>query len=350
MKYGFNQDNPIEIGIYTLGDHMPNPNTGEIVSAKERIHEIINLAKLADELGLDYFGLGESHQEHFVAQAHAVILGNIAQATKNLKIGSASTIISTSDPVRIYENFATLDLISDGRAEIVAGRGSRVGLFDLLGYDVDYYEELYDEHFKLLNLINKNERVSWEGNFRKPLNNVQVLPRAEREIPLWRAVGGAPASAIEAAWQGIPMILAHLVGPVDTYKRTVDAYRQAATEAGHDANELPLTTSGFMFIGDTTEEAISESFAFANNGFKLANGIGFNKRSFNHAKSVDSIAAIGDKDLIVEKIHHQYETYGMQRYVVEIDFGGVPYSKQVETLEILASYIAPKIRKITGKK
>lgn len=349
MLYGYEKDAPLKFGLYTLGEHMPNPHTGELQSEKERIHEIIETAKISDELGLDFFGLGESHQEHFVSQAHAVILGAIAQETKNIQIGSASTIISTSDPIRVYENFATLDLISNGRAEIIAGRGSRVGLFELLGYDVDHYEELYDEHFKLLDMINKNEYVTWEGRFRKALNNAQVLPRAEKELPLWRAVGGGAGSAIEAGWQGVPLVLVHLAGPVDTYKYTIDSYRKYAAGAGHDVDELPLTTGALMHIGDTVEEAIAEFYPYANNGYYLANGRGFNKRAFLHEKGVDSVMAVGDKDLIVEKIHYQYETYGMQRYIAEIDFGGVPREKQLEMLETYATYIVPKLRKLTSK-
>ncbi len=217
----------LEFGIYTLGDHLPNPLTGERVSASERVHEIIEYAKLAEQAGLDFFSVGESHQEYFATQAHTVMLASIAQATDKIKIGSSSTIISTSDPVRVYEDFATIDLISNGRAEIIAGRASRVGLFDLLGYNLRDYEELFEEKFELLRKINEEEIVNWSGEFRPPLKNAKILPRPKNGIlPIWRAVGGSPASAIKAGYAGVPMFMAHLGGPAVIFKRTVDAYRE----------------------------------------------------------------------------------------------------------------------------
>ena len=158
-----------------LGDHIPNPHTGERISAEQRIHEIIELAKLAEQAGIDFFSVGESHQEYFTTQAHSVVLAAIAQATSKIKIASSSTIISTSDPVRVYEDFATIDLISKGRTEIIAGRASRVGLFDLLGYNVRDYEELFEEKFELLLKINEEEVVNWSGQFRAPLNNARFF-------------------------------------------------------------------------------------------------------------------------------------------------------------------------------
>lgn len=349
MKYGFDKNAPLEIGVYSLGENMPHPKTGDLPSAKQRIRNIIEFAKAADELGLDSFSLGESHQEHFISQAHAVILAAIAEATNKIKIASGSTIISTSDPVRVYENFSTLDAISDGRAEIVAGRGSRIGLFELLGYDINNYEELYEENLDLLRKINENDRVTWEGQFRAPLNNVEVLPRAERELPLFRAVGGPTASVLEAARAGIPIVQAQLAGHLDTYKKSIDIYRSIADDNGHNSEELPIITGGFMYIGEDIDKAIQEFWPHADNGFRLANGKGFNKRAIFQGKSIESVLNVGDKDFIIEKLHYQYEMYGMQRYIAELDFGGVPHNKQMEMLEILGTYIAPKIKELTSK-
>jgi alkanesulfonate monooxygenase SsuD/methylene tetrahydromethanopterin reductase-like flavin-dependent oxidoreductase (luciferase family) len=220
----------LEFGLYTLGDHLPDPGTGSRISARQRLQEIISLATLAEQAGLDSFSVGESHQEGFATQAHAVVLAAIAQATSRIRIFSTSTIISTSDPVRVFENFATLDLISGGRAEIVAGRASRVGLFDLLGYDLKDYEDLYEEKLALLLKINQEEEVTWEGRFRPALRNARVLPRPlQQRLPIWRAVGGTPASAVRAGRMGVPMVLAHLGGPVQVFKRLVDVYRETAS-------------------------------------------------------------------------------------------------------------------------
>lgn len=170
-KYRIDQSKGLEFGLYTLGGHIPDPATGKRISAQQRIKEIIELTQLAEQAGIDFFSVGESHQEYFATQAHSVVLSAIAQATKKIKIASSSTIISTSDPVRVYEDFATIDLISEGRAEIIAGRASRVGLFDLLGYNLRDYEELFEEKFDLLLKINEEEIVNWSGEFRAPLRN-----------------------------------------------------------------------------------------------------------------------------------------------------------------------------------
>jgi alkanesulfonate monooxygenase SsuD/methylene tetrahydromethanopterin reductase-like flavin-dependent oxidoreductase (luciferase family) len=349
LKNGFKKDAPIEVGIYTLGDHMPNPHTGERIPAKQRINEIIQLAVAAEEAGLDFIGIGESHQDYFTTQAHTVILGAIAQATDKIKIGSSSTIISTLDPVRVYEDFATIDAISDERVEIVAGRASRVGVFDMLGYHMEDYEELYDEKLDLLKLINENEIVNWEGEFRASLKDAKVLPRAEREIPLWRAVGGAPPSAIAAGRDNIPMNLASLAGPVDSFEMTVNYYREAASRFGHNPEELPITLSGLFFTADSTKEAIQEAYPYINNGFTLANGSGMPKRAFAQAQSMDSVLNVGDPDFLIEKILHQHEKLGFQRYLGELDLGGVPFEKQLEMIDVIGNKIAPALRKHTGK-
>ncbi len=190
---------------------------------------------MAEQAGIDFFSVGEGHQDYFTTQGHTVVLGAIAQATEKIKIASSSTIISTLDPVRVYEDFATIDLISDGRAELIAGRASRVGVFDLLGYSLRDNEDLFEEKFELLLRINQEEVVNWEGEFRAPLRDAKVIPRPlHGTLPIWRAVGGPPASAMKAGYAGIPMFLAMLGGPVTSFKRSVDIYLDAARRNGHN--------------------------------------------------------------------------------------------------------------------
>ncbi len=209
---------------------------------------------------------------------------------KNIKIGSSSTIISTSDPVRVYEDFATIDLISNGRAEIIAGRASRVGLYELLGYDLRNYEELFEEKFDLLNKINKEERVTWDGEFRASLRDAEVLPRPlEGKMPIWRAVGGTPASAIKAGIAGVPMFLAHLAGPTEAFKRSIDAYRGALTESGYNPAEFPIATAGLFYAAETTQEAQRAYYPCVNEGIKLTNGSGFSKRAFAQGEDVRDV-------------------------------------------------------------
>lgn len=350
-KYRIDPKNGLEFGIYTLGDHLPNPLKGERISAKERIQEIIEYAKLADQAGIDFFSVGESHQEYFTTQAHTVVLSAIAQATKNIKIGSSSTILSTSDPVRVYEDFATIDLISNGRAEIVAGRASRVGLFELLGYDLRNYEELFEEKFDLLLQINEEEIVNWSGEFRAPLKDARILPRPkDGSLPIWRAVGGTPASAIKAGYAGVPMFMAHLGGPASVFKRTIDAYREVARSRGFNPEELPVATAGFFYAADNSQDALRDLYPHINEGMKKTNGRGFAKQLFAQGVDKHNIMNIGSAQQIIEKILYQHEVFGHQRYIAQIDFGGMPFDKIRKNVEIIGTEILPAIRKYTQKK
>jgi len=349
-KYRIDKSKGLEFGIYTLGDHLPNPATGNRISSKERIQEIIEFAKLAEQAGLDFFSVGESHQEYFTTQAHTVVISAIAQATEKIKIGSAATIVSTSDPVRVYEDFATIDLISNGRAEIVAGRASRIGLFELLGYDVRDYEELFEEKFELLLKINEEEVVNWTGKHRAPLRNAKVLPRpVEGSMPIWRAVGGPPASAIKAGLQGVPMYLATLGGPASTFKISIEAYREALKRAGHHPKDFPIATAGWFYVAETTQQALKEAYPHFDLGMKLINGRGYPKQQFAYGADTRDVMNIGSPQQVIEKILYQHEMFGHQRYIAQMDFGGVPFDKLMKNIEWIGNKILPEIKKYTAK-
>ena len=350
-KYRIDQSKGLEFGLYTLGDHIPSPLTGERISAEQRIHEIIDLAKLAEQAGIDFFSVGESHQEYFATQAHSVVLAAIAQATSTIKIASSSTIISTSDPVRVYEDFATIDLISKGRTEIIAGRASRIGLFDLLGYNVRDYEELYEEKLELLLQINEEEVVNWSGQFRAPLNNAKVIPRPKNgSMPIWRAVGGHAASAIKAGHAGVPMFLATLGGPATSFKASIDAYRDAAESSGFDTAQLPIATAGFFYAAETTQQAQSEAYPYVNQGMELINGRSYPKQHFAQGVDKRDVMNIGSPQQIIEKILYQHKLFGHQRYIAQMDFGGVPFEKLMKNIELIGTEILPAIKKFTAKK
>lgn len=350
-SYRINPEKGLEFGVYTLGDHIPDPHTGKRISAQQRLQEIIELAKLSEQAGLDFFSVGESHQEYFTTQAHSIVLAAIAQATEKIKIASSSTIISTSDPVRVYEDFATIDLISNGRAEIIAGRASRVGLFDLLGYDLQDYEELYEEKFDLLLQINNQERISWEGKFRAPLKDAQIIPRPkEGKLPIWRAVGGPPASAIKAGYKGVPMFLATLGGPASSFKYSIDVYRETAARNGYDPEKLPVSTAGFFYTAETTQQAQKEYYPYINEGMKLTNGRGFPKQHFAQSADKRDVINVGSPQQIIEKILYQHELFGHQRYIAQIDFGGVSFENLMKNIELIGNEILPAIRKYTAKK
>lgn len=347
-KYRIDTTKGLEFGLYSIGDHLINPLTGIRISAEQRIAELIEASKLADEAGLDVFAVGESHQTHFTTQAHTVILGAIAQATQNIKIASSATVLSVSDPVRVYEDFATIDLISKGRAEIVAGRGSRIGAYHLLGYDVQDYEELFEEKLALLMKLNDEEKVTWEGQFRAPLENAVILPQPQNgHLPIWRAVGGPPASAIKAGYAGVPMMLTTLGGPAINFKVAVDAYREAAQRSGFDSTTLPVATTSLFYTAETTQDALRDYYPHLDSGMQALRGGGYPKQQF--AQSTDSRDAlmVGSPQQIIEKMLYQYELYGQQRFMAQIDFGGVPFNKIMKNIELIATDILPAIKKYT---
>lgn len=349
-KYRIDQAQGLEFGLYSLGDHIPNPLTGERISAQQRLKELVEASQLAEQAGIDVFGIGESHQSYFTTQAHTVVLGAIAQATSTIKLSSSATVLSVSDPVRVYEDFATIDLLSDGRAEIVAGRGSRVGAYHLLGVDLQDYEEIFEEKLELLMKINDEELVTWEGQFRAPLHHAQILPQPKNgSLPIWRAVGGPPASAIKAGYMGIPMMLTTLGGPAINFKPSVDAYREAAERKGFDPNELPIATTSLFYVADTTKEALQGMYPHLNGGFQAIRGGGYPKQQFAQAPDTRDALMVGNKEQIIEKLLYQYELYGMQRFMAQIDFGGVPFEKLMKNIEIIGNDIIPAIKKHTAK-
>lgn len=340
----------LEFGLYTLGDHLPNPHTGQRIPASQRIKEIIETAEYAEQAGIDTFQIGESHQDYFASQAHLIILSAIAQATKQIKIASGSTIISTSDPVRVFEDASTIDLISGGRMEIIAGRASRVGLYDLLGYSLNDYEALFEEKFNLLLNINENEYVNWQGEFRAPLKNAHVIPRPENDkngLPIWRAVGGSMASAHKAGIAGVPMYQAHLGGPAEAFKSRIDLYRQTAEERGYDASKLPVATAGFFFTHEDKLEAYRKYYPHINEGMKKSNGQGFPKQGFAEGQDYRSVINVGDPGLIIEKILYQHELFNHDRYIAQLDFGGVTLDDIKRNIDIIGEKILPAIKKYT---
>ena len=346
----FDASKGLEFGLYTLGDHLSDPHTGNLISPQQRLQNIKKMAVLAEQAGLDTFIVGESHQDHFVTQAHAIVLAAIAEATKTITLSSGATIISTSDPVRVFENFSTIDLLSNGRIELVAGRASRVGLFELLGYDLADYEELFEEKFDLLLKLNQQETITWEGKFRKPLRNAHILPRPlNKQLPIWRAVGGGPGSAVRAGRAGVPMYMAHLAGAAQSFKYTIDAYRQSANDAGFDGDHLPIATAGLFYVADTTQEALREYYQHVNAGLVLTNGQGFPKQAFAQAPDKRSILNVGSPQQVIEKILYQHELFGHQRYIAQLDFGGVPFDKIMKNIELIGNEILPAVKKYTAK-
>lgn len=350
-RFGIDASKGMEIGLYSLGDHIKNPMTGKRISQQQRINEIIEAGKFADEAGIEVFGVGESHQRHFIGQANQVILAAIAAQTKNIKISSSVTVLSTNDPVRVYEEYATLDLLSNGRAEIAAGRGSRVGAYELLGFDLKNYEELFEEKMHLLKLLNEaapDELMNWKGAFRSSLQDAEILPQPVRgHLPIWRAVGGPADSAIKAGLDGIPMMLTTLAGPAPIFKRAVDAYRLSLTEAGYDEKEFPVATTSLFHVSETAAQARKEMYPFLNAGWSALVGRPYSKQHFAQSADSRDTLMVGGVNEIIEKMLYQYELYGHQRFMAQIDYGGVPLDTVKKNIELIATKIMPEVKKYT---
>lgn len=345
-----------EIGIYTLADLGKDPHTGQMISSRQRIKEIIEAAKFADEAGLDVFGVGEHHRLDYAVSSPAVTLAAIAQQTERIKLTSATTVLSTVDPVRLFEDFATLDLISDGRAEMIVGRGAFIESFPLFGYDINDYDALFSEHLDLLLQLNANETLTWNGRFRSSLKNAEIAPRpVQSELPVWVGVGGTPGSAVRAGKMGVGMALAILGGDPKRFMPLVDVYRKAGAEAGHSPNDLNVSVTGHTYLAKTTQQAKSEFYPYYSNYWSYVNsqrGMGdgiIPIADYEHMTSPDTALFVGSPQQIVEKILSQYEMFGHKRFIAQLDIGGLPFKKVMESIELLAAEVAPKVRKVASE-
>jgi len=344
-----------EIGIYTLADIGPDPLTGKTITAKERVKEMIQAAKLADEAGLDVFGIGEHHRLDYASSSPAVILAAIAQGTKQIRLTSTTSVLSTLDPVRLFEDFATLDLLSDGRAEILAGRGAFIESFPLFGYSTNDYDELFEEHMDLLLKLTQSETVTWSGRFRSSLRNAEIAPRPVQEnLPVWIGVGGTPESAVRAGKFGVGMALAILGGHPKRFKPLVDLYRQAGIEAGHNPQDLKIGVTGHAYLAETTQQAKDEFYPYYSNYWEYVNrqrgmGTRMSRNDFEHMASPDTALFVGSPQQVVEKILTQYELFGHKRFLAQLDIGGQPFENVAKGIELLATEVAPIVRREISK-
>jgi probable LLM family oxidoreductase len=344
-----------EIGIYTLGDLCTDPLTGKVISAQQRLHEIVAAAKLADEAGLDVFGVGEHHRLDYAVSATPVVLAAIAQVTKKIKLMSATTVLSTVDPVRLFEDYATLDLLSNGRAEIIAGRGAFVESFPLFGYNLDDNDALFTENIELLLKLNQNEKVNWNGRFRSVLRNAEIAPRpAQEQLPLWVGVGGTPESAARAGRLGTGITLAILGGDPVRFKPLVDIYRKAGIESGHNLNQLKVGVTGHGYFCKTTQQAKDEFYPYYSNYWGIVNsqrgmGTRMMRSDFENMTGPETALFVGSPQQIIEKILRQYEMFGHRRFIAQIDIGGIPFDKVAKGIELLATEVAPVIRRETSR-
>jgi probable LLM family oxidoreductase len=339
----------MEIGVYTFVENTPDPATGRTLPAMQRLRDLMEEIELADQVGLDVFGIGEHHRPDFLASAPPIMLAAAAERTKAIKLSTAVTVLSSDDPVRVYEQFATLDLLSNGRAEIMAGRGSFIESFPLFGYDLNDYDELFAEKLELLVKIRDSERVTWSGRHRAPLNNQAVFPRTPNKIPIWVAVGGNPPSAIRAGSLGLPMALAIIGGMPERFLPFVELFRQAARQAGHDSEKLPVGINTHGYVADTSQAAADEFFpSYAAQMTHIGRERGWpptTRTQFDAGLNLRAHLAIGSPEQVIEKILYQHEKLGHQRYLMQMSVGTMPHAQTLRSIELFGTKVAPAVRK-----
>jgi probable LLM family oxidoreductase len=338
----------MQIGVYTFVENTPDPATGRTLSPVQRLRDLMEEIELADQVGLDVFGIGEHHRPDFLGSAPAIMLAAGAERTESIRLSTAVTVLSSDDPVRVYEQFATLDLISNGRAEIMAGRGSFIESFPLFGYDLNHYDELFAEKLELLVTIRDHERVTWQGAHRAPLQDQGVYPRTPHTIPIWVAVGGNPQSAIRAGSLNLPMALAIIGGLPERFAPFVNLFRQAAKHAGHDADALPLGINTHGFVGDTSQQAADDFFpSYAAQMTHIGRERGWpptTRDHFDAGRSPKGHLAVGSPQEVIDKILRQHEALGHSRYLMQMSVGTLPHAKLMHSIELLGTKVAPAVR------
>ena len=337
----------MEIGLYTFAELSPDPRTGQAITPHARVRDLMEEIELADQVGLDVFGVGEHHRPDFVVSSPAVILGAAAVRTERIRLSSAVTVLSSDDPVRVFQDFATVDLLSGGRAEIMAGRGSFIESFPLFGYDLDDYDELFAEKLELLLKLRESETVTWSGEHRPPLHESGVYPRPVQDpLPIWLAVGGTPNSIVRAASLGLPLALAIIGGAPERFVPLVDLFRQAAADAGHPG--LPVGINSHTYVADSSRRAADEFFpAYAGMMNRIGRERGWSpmtRQQFDELRSLRGALVVGSPQEVVEKILFQHELFGHQRFLAQISVGHLPHPNAMRAIELLGTEVVPAVR------
>lgn len=339
----------MELGINTFGDAIFDPQTGKTISHGERLRNLVEEIELADKVGLDIFTVGEHHREDYAVTSPDVVLAAAASRTKNIRLSSGVTVLSSDDPVRVYERFSTLDGISGGRAEIMAGRGSFIESFPLFGYDLNDYNELFDEKLDLLLTLQKGGKINWNGNMRPSLQNVEIFPKpVQDEIPIWIASGGTPQSAARAAQLGLPLVLAIIGGSPFQFSRVVDFYKQMGIKAGHSEDKLKVATNSHGFIWDTDQEAKDMFFpaisqSMTNIGRERGWGA-YSRDNYERMIEPDGALYIGSPETVAAKIIELKKRMGIDRFTLQTPVGTMPHEQVLRTIELFGTKVAPIVR------
>jgi probable LLM family oxidoreductase len=333
----------VELGLATFADL-----SGQ-VAPEQRMRDLMEEAELADQLGLDIFAVGEHHRRDFLVSSPAVVLAAIAVKTERIRLSSAVTVLSSDDPVRVFQDFAEVDLLSGGRAEIMAGRGSFIESFPLFGYDLDDYDDLFAEKLDLLLALREHVHVSWSGRHRPPLRDAGVWPRPVQDLlPVWIAVGGSPESVIRAGTLGLPLTIAIIGGQPARFAPLVELYRASARQAGHDEAVDRLAINTHAFVAATAAEADA---AFAPSYMAMMNRIGRERgwppagnSEYEALRSPAGALAVGSPEQVAEKILYEHELFTNDRYVGQMSVGAVAHSDVMRSIELFGTEVAPVVR------
>lgn len=343
----------MEFGLITFAD-MPLHAENSGGAAHKRTKELLEEMIAADELGIDVFGVGEHHRPDYAVSSPAVILAAAATVTKNIRLSSAVTVLSSDDPVRVFQQFAEVDLLSDGRAEIMAGRGSFIESFPLFGYDLKDYDSLFTEKLELLLAINKSGNVHWKGKHRASLNGYTVYPRPlQPELPVWLAAGGTPESAKRAAKLKLPLMLAIIGGSPQNFLPFINLYKTNALENGVDPADMKLGVNNHMFVGEDGEQARKDFYPFyAEMMNRIGRERGWAPLSYGQYERLCSPAGalmVGSVEEVADKILHQYKLFGFTRFMAQASVGTVPHKLTMQSIETFARKVIPRVKEEIAK-
>jgi probable LLM family oxidoreductase len=336
----------MELGITTFAETYPDPLTGEKISHGDRLRQVLEEIVLAEEVGLAVYGVGEHHRPDFAASSPAVVLAAAAGRTSRIRLSPAVIILSSADPVRTFQDFATLDQVSSGRAELLVGRGSFIESFPLFGYSLADYDELFSEKLDLLLAIRDNERVTWSGKHRPPLDNQAIYPRPYQDpLPVWVGVGGTPESIVRAATRGLPVALAIIGGNPDRFAFFADLHRRTLVESGFDPAHVPLAVHAHGYLSDDPDQAADEyypSYALAMSTIGRERGWGpMTRQQFDMMRGPEGSLVFGEVEVVAAKIIRIREILGIERFMLHISVGTLPHDKVMRAIELFGTKVAP---------
>lgn len=345
----------MEIGIASFADVGTHPLTKETITPHQRLRNLMEEVALADQLGLDVFAIGEHHRPDYAVSAPPVVLAAAAERTKRIKLSSAVTVLSSDDPVRVFQQFATVDLLSAGRAEIMAGRGSFIESFPLFGYELNDYDTLFSEKLAMLVALNKSEKISWKGQHTQTIDNLGVYPRPyQKVLPIWVAVGGTPESVVRAAELGLPMMLAIIGGMPSRFAPFAKLYREAYRKAGHTMAKLQFGINSHTYIAENAQQARDEFFPpYAEVMTRIGRERGWpgmSRPQFDAATGQQGALLVGSPQQVVDKILYEHELFGHTRYLAQMSIGALPHAQAMRSIELLGDKVAPEVRKHTAEK